>query len=382
MSYIQIIITAFTTFPLIALMITFPYILVQYHKYGSIQNLRVIIVYSFVLYLLTCYFLVILPLPPIDEVALYTTKRMQLIPFHFVKDFIEQTRVIFGNPKTYLYFFKDSCSYQVLYNLFLTLPFGIYLRYYYQCSLRKTILFSFLLSLFFELTQLSGLYFIYPRGYRLFDVDDLIINTLGGMIGYAIAPLVEKILPTREELDRRSLEKGQKVSLLRRFLSFSFDFLLFFIITLLFSFLLQDIVLSYFISTLLYYFIVPCFSKGQTLFQKFFNLRISSCNFNGDIADDKLKKGWFLFRTILFYFIFLPMPFYCLKVASIIINYYHFSSMIVYLVTMIVYFHFLLYTFFIPLLKKKRAFYEKMSYTKIVSTIALKAKEENEVPIE
>ena len=31
----------------------------------------------------------------------------------------------------------------------------------------------------FELTQLSGLYFIYPRSYRLADVNDLINNTVG-----------------------------------------------------------------------------------------------------------------------------------------------------------------------------------------------------------
>ena len=33
-------------------------------------------------------------------------------------------------------------------------------------------IFSFLLSLFFEVTQLTGLYFLYPGSYRLFDVDD------------------------------------------------------------------------------------------------------------------------------------------------------------------------------------------------------------------
>ncbi len=35
----------------------------------------------------------------------------------------------------------------------LVLPFGVYLRYYFKCSFLKTVLASFLLSLFFELTQ-------------------------------------------------------------------------------------------------------------------------------------------------------------------------------------------------------------------------------------
>ena len=58
----------------------------------------------------------------------------------------------------------------------MTMPFGVYLRYYFCYHWRKTLQLSFLLSLFFELTQLSGLYFVYPGSYRLFDVDDLIVN--------------------------------------------------------------------------------------------------------------------------------------------------------------------------------------------------------------
>lgn len=44
------------------------------------------------------------------------------------------------------------------------------------------------LSLVFELTQLSGLFGLYPRPYRLADVDDLMTNTLGGMVGYWLRP--------------------------------------------------------------------------------------------------------------------------------------------------------------------------------------------------
>ena len=49
----------------------------------------------------------------------------------------------------------------------------------------------------FELTQLSGLYFIYPRSYRLADVNDLINNTVGGIVGYWLTPLFTFLLPTR-----------------------------------------------------------------------------------------------------------------------------------------------------------------------------------------
>ena len=66
MTYIEAITTAVTVFPIIAFIITIPFILHQYHKYGSINKFRVLIIYSFILYLISIYFLVILPLPSIE----------------------------------------------------------------------------------------------------------------------------------------------------------------------------------------------------------------------------------------------------------------------------------------------------------------------------
>ena len=71
--------------------------------------------------------------------------------------------------------------------------------------------YTFLLSLFFELTQLTGLNFIYPRQYRLFDVDDLMINMLGGILGYFIMNKLKVLLPSREEIN-----DSVKVSVLRK----------------------------------------------------------------------------------------------------------------------------------------------------------------------
>lgn len=105
----------------------------------------------------------------------------------------------------------------------MTMPFGVYLRYYFCYHWRKTLRLSFLLSLFFELTQLSGLYFVYPGSYRLFDVDDLIVNTAGSMIGFALAGPVSRLLPTRQELDTVSFQRGASISFTRRVFAFLAD---------------------------------------------------------------------------------------------------------------------------------------------------------------
>ncbi len=42
-------------------------------------------------------------------------------------------------------------------------------------------------SLSIEVTQGTGLWFIYDCAYRVFDVDDVLANTLGAALGLALA---------------------------------------------------------------------------------------------------------------------------------------------------------------------------------------------------
>ena len=186
MNYVESITTAFIAFPIIAFLFTIPFILYNYHKYGSIHFLRVFIIYTFILYLITIYFLVILPLPTFEEALKNTGPYINYIPFKFITDFIHETPFVWNDPSTYLSTITHSSFYVVVFNIVMFVPFGMYLRYYFKCSFKKTVLYSFLLSLFFELTQLTGLYFIYPNPYRLCDIDDLIQNTFGGILGFLI----------------------------------------------------------------------------------------------------------------------------------------------------------------------------------------------------
>lgn len=218
--YLQVIKEAIFYFPIIALLFTLPYVLYNYHKFGSVLSPRVLVIYSFILYLMCIYFLVILPLPSREEVAAMTGPRMQLIPLGCIRDMIKEAHNASGLKATLL----NKALLQVLLNIVMCIPFGIYLRYYFRCNLRKTLLLSFLLSVFFELTQLSGLYFIYPRSYRLFDVDDLWANTLGGFCGYYVVQPFLRFLPSRDSMDRGSFLRGQRVSMGRRLMAAVIDF--------------------------------------------------------------------------------------------------------------------------------------------------------------
>lgn len=100
------------------------------------------------------------------------------------------------------------------------------MHYYFQRSWKQTILFSFCLSLFFELTQLSGLYGYYPRPYRLFDVDDLLLNTTGGTLGALGATWLGRHLPTKEQVTKRTVALSHNVSPVRRIVALASDWII------------------------------------------------------------------------------------------------------------------------------------------------------------
>lgn len=363
-NYIEIIKIAIMTFPFIALIISLPFILIQYHKYGSISFFKTIIIYSFTLYFICAYFLVILPLPDINEVANLTTPRMQLIPFSFIVDFIKNTSFNINDIHTYLPTLKESYFYVPIYNIFLTLPFGIYLRYYFKCNGKKVAIYTFLLSLFYELTQLSGLYFIYPRSYRLFDVDDLLLNTLGGLVGYFIAkPIINK-LPTIEKIESDAKEKGKKISGFKRTTSLFLDFFLYSIMStilyIIFSKFTNSIYLMI-ISVTLYYFLIPIVLKCQTLGQKYLNLKIVDDN-------DKENILRLFYRNILFIIIYFGIPF--LVISGI--THLNISVSLRGLLT-VIFLGIIFLGYIITALKyfftSKKMIYEKISKTKLVSTI-------------
>ena len=77
---------AIITFPFIAFILTIPFLIYQYRKYGAIPILKSIIFYSFILYMITAYYMVMLPLPSIEYVKNLNTPYTQLVPFQFIKD--------------------------------------------------------------------------------------------------------------------------------------------------------------------------------------------------------------------------------------------------------------------------------------------------------
>lgn len=219
---------AFHIYPVIAAVFTVLYIGWNYHKYGSIRSLRVLIVYSFVMYMLCVICLVILPFPSEQEAAALSGHARQLDPMRCIYDMKSEVGNLVSKSdfSTWKYLLNSETFLYTIFNVFMTIPFGMYMKYYFELGFIETFFLSFLLSLVIEVSQLTGLFFIFPGNYRLFDVDDIITNTIGGIIGWFFGIPLCYILPTREEMDEISYEHGQHVSLMRRIASFFFDVLI------------------------------------------------------------------------------------------------------------------------------------------------------------
>ena len=208
------IISAAITFPISALILTLPYLIVQYRRYGSVNWVKVLVHYSFIFYCQCAIFLILLPLP--DPDSLTGPGRYSLVPFKFFTE-IYRTGVSITDIKTWPRLFISTFTLQFAFNVLLLVPLGIYLRYYTRIKKWWIVtLIGFGTSLMFELTQLTGDWFIYKFPYRSFDVDDLICNTLGCFLGFLLCKPLLKILPDLDTIADKQLLKAERVSLLRR----------------------------------------------------------------------------------------------------------------------------------------------------------------------
>ena len=221
--YLSDILTACILFPVVAFLITVPYMIYQYRRRGSVPKLHTAIVYSFVFYLMCAYFLVLLPLPADRTAYVAYAATPQLVPFNFVREFLAETTFSPSDPATWLRVLRDPYIYEAFFNVLLLLPLGAYLRYYFRRRWWQALIIGFLVTLSFETTQLTGLWGIYEHPYRLFDVDDLIQNTLGAMVGFLLAGPAMRTLPDLRTANLRAAEAGLSASVTRRALSFALD---------------------------------------------------------------------------------------------------------------------------------------------------------------
>ncbi len=224
--------TAISLFPMIVCILTIPFLIWNYRKYNGLSVMRATIIFSFVFYMMCAFFLTLLPLPTLQEVL-----EREPVPFNHhlfnniisaMQDagFVASDRSSWFLPVNWKSLLTSSMLFQIIANIIMQIPLGFYLRYYFRTSWKKALEIGFLVSLFYEMTQLSGVWGIYPYAFRCPDVDDLMNNSLGCMIGFWAAPILMRFLPSIEAMDQISAKRGEKLEIIRAFTAFSVDWLI------------------------------------------------------------------------------------------------------------------------------------------------------------
>jgi glycopeptide antibiotics resistance protein len=125
----------------------------------------------------------ILPLPDPEQLARRCADGavggVRLVPFGFLTEL--------GEADQGLALLVDPALWQVVLNVALFVPFGLALGW--VMPLRRVVLWALATALLIELTQATGLWFVYECAYRTFDVDDLGAAVLGAWVGGALARL-------------------------------------------------------------------------------------------------------------------------------------------------------------------------------------------------
>lgn len=166
----------------------------QFTRYGRFAGWPAIVSLFVILYTCSLVAFTLFPLPDFSDPA-YCAKQAtidhwQLEPFASLDD----VTAVYASDGL-LAMLTSQAFLQVSMNVVFFLPLGFLLAYRSRRSLAFAALASLGVSLSIELTQGTGLWGLAPCPHRLADVDDLMTNTAGGILGWFIGLVARRVLP-------------------------------------------------------------------------------------------------------------------------------------------------------------------------------------------
>ncbi|GAA4559204.1 VanZ family protein [Planotetraspora kaengkrachanensis] len=176
---------------MLAVVLFVPFVFHSYRRRGEVGFGPALLAFGFLIYGLALVAYTLFPVPRIDGgwCAVNTAmSHAQLDPLRFLDDIAREQRTpglraLPANPAVQ----------QVVFNVALFVPLGAYIRHYFRRGVVTTVLTGAVVSLLIEVTQYTGNWFLFPCPYRLFDVDDLLANSLGAAIGVMFSPLLHLV---------------------------------------------------------------------------------------------------------------------------------------------------------------------------------------------
>ncbi|MET0296200.1 MAG: VanZ family protein [Microbacterium sp.] len=159
-----------------------PFVAISYRRRGGLSFGRFVLWGAALIYFWAIWTYTLLPLPDPDAIRCVGTN---LDLFQFVDD----VRGAVARPGRTL---TDPAVLQLLLNVLLFVPLGFFVRVLGGRGILVALAVGLGLSVFIETTQLTGVWGVYPCAYRVFDVDDMLTNTTGAILGSILSLVVPK----------------------------------------------------------------------------------------------------------------------------------------------------------------------------------------------
>ncbi len=174
-----------------------PQLIILHARHGRVHLRPVFTMAAVLLYATMTLAVTFLPLPGPGVKRLSQT--VQPHPFQWIAD-IHTELLKHGLPMAD--WFSTQTFQQATMNVLLFVPLGFFARTLWKRGLVGATFIGFGASLLIEITQLTANFGTAPYVYRIFDVDDLLNNTfgalLGGIAGALLLTLVRKVPSTVE----------------------------------------------------------------------------------------------------------------------------------------------------------------------------------------
>lgn len=172
-----------------------PYVAVQYRRRGELGLTPSVTGFAVLVYAASLVTYTLLPLPAVGTgFCADGGAAVQLRPGQFLTD------ITGGGPTGLGGLLRDRALQGSVLNVLLFVPLGAFLRHLTRRSVLVTVAAGLVVSTAIELTQLTGVWFLFPCSYRIFDVDDLLLNTGGALVGALLAPAL-RLLPGQRHDD-------------------------------------------------------------------------------------------------------------------------------------------------------------------------------------
>ncbi len=173
--------------------VVLPGVYLHYRRFGRFSGWPAVLSILTLGYLCGLVAFTMFPLPDADTGFCGLREEIsywQLVPLHSLSDIVDVVRVegVVGTLTSTVFL-------QVALNVVLLVPLGMLLAHRYRRSFGFTVGVGLGVSLLIELTQGTGVWGVYGCPYRLADVDDLLTNTVGVALGWALGRTLDSHLP-------------------------------------------------------------------------------------------------------------------------------------------------------------------------------------------